>query len=121
MLIIGAAIAAKITVGPAGEDFSLIQKAVDNATDGDLIEVHSGTYIEHIYLSKAIALMGVDNGNGRPVVNASGSGSALTLDANGTTVEGFNFTGSGHCGCGNAGIVVQSNNSTIVNNVLYKK
>jgi hypothetical protein len=54
MLIIGAATAAKITVVPAGEEFPLIQKAVDNTGAGDTIEVHSGTYAEHVYLSKAV-------------------------------------------------------------------
>jgi parallel beta-helix repeat protein len=120
ILIIGAAAAAKITVGPSGEDFALIQKAIDNSSAGDIIEVHSGIYAEHIYLSKALTLIGVDTGKGRPTVDASASGSALTLTANGSTVQGFNFTGSGHCGCGNAGIAVQSNNNTIINNILYK-
>ena len=120
LLIIGAVQAAKVTVEPAVENVQVIQKAVYNASAGDVIEVHSGTYAEHIYLSKPITLVGVDTGNGRPVINASKSGSALTIAANGTTVQGFNFTGSGHCGCGNAGIAVQSNNNTIINNILYK-
>jgi parallel beta-helix repeat protein len=120
ILIVGAATAARITVGPVGEDFPLIQKAIDNATQGDVVEVHSGTYFEHVYLPKAITLIGVDTGNGRPVVNASGTSSALTISANGSTIQGFNFTGSGHCGCGNAGILVRASNNTIHNNILYK-
>jgi len=120
ILIIGSVSAAKITVGPAGEDYQQIQKAIDNASSGNLIEVHSGTYPEHLYLSKAVTLIGVDTGKGRPIVNATKSGSALTLAANGSTVEGFNFTGSGHCGCGNAGIYVQSSNDTVIDNVIYK-
>jgi parallel beta-helix repeat protein len=120
ILIVGAATAAKITVEPASEHVPVIQDAINNAHAGDIIEVHSGTYAEHIYLSKAVTLMGVDTGKGRPTINASKYGTALTVAANGTTVEGFNFTGSGHCGCGNAGIAVQSSNDTIINNVLYK-
>jgi parallel beta-helix repeat protein len=120
ILIVGAATAARITVEPSGENIPVIERAINNASAGDVIEVHSGTYEEHIYLKKALTLMGVDTGKGKPVINASKSGSALTIAANGTTVQGFNFTGSGHCGCGNAGISVQSSNDTIINNVLYK-
>jgi parallel beta-helix repeat protein len=120
VLIMGSVHAAKITVGPEGENFQSIQKAIDNASIGDIIEVHSGIYPERLYLAKAITLMGVDTGKGRPTVNASKSGSALTMAANGSTVEGFNFTGSGHCGCGNAGIYVKSSNDTIIDNVFYK-
>jgi parallel beta-helix repeat protein len=120
ILIIGAATAAKITVEPVGDNIPVIERAINNASAGDIIEVHSGNYAGHIYLTKALTLMGVDTGNGRPVINASKVGSALTIAANGTTVQGFNFTGSGHCGCGNAGIAVQSKNNTIIDNILYK-
>src|SRR5512136_581533 len=120
ILIIGAATAAKITVEPSSENIPVIEMAINNASAGDVVEVHSGTYEEHIYLTKALTLMGVDTGKGKPVINASKSGSALTTAANGTIVQGFNLTGSGHCGCGNAGISVQSNNNTIIRNVLYK-
>jgi len=120
ILIVGAATAARITVEPSGENIPVIERAINNASAGDVIEVHSGIYEEHIYLTKALTLMGVDTGKGKPVINASKSGSALTIAANGTTVQGFNFTGSGHCGCGNAGISVQSSNDTIINNILYK-
>jgi parallel beta-helix repeat protein len=120
ILIVGAAQAAKIVVEPVGENIPVIQNAINNASAGDIIGVHSGNYAEHIYLNKALTLIGMDTGNGRPIINASGSGSALTLAANGSTVQGFNLTGSGHCGCGSAGISVQSNNNTIINNILYK-
>jgi parallel beta-helix repeat protein len=120
ILFIGTVQAAKIIVDPAGGDVPTIQAAINSGSAGDIIEVHSGTYVEHVYLSKAVTLMGIDTGNGRPVINASKSGSALTVAANGSRVEGFNFTGSGTCGCGNAGIVVQSNNGTIMRNILYK-
>jgi parallel beta-helix repeat protein len=120
ILIIGSTHAARITVGPADEDYQQIQRAIDNSSKGDIIEVHSGTYPERVRVYKAVTLIGVDTGKGLPTVNASGSGSALTMKANGTTVKGFNLTGSGHCGCGNAGILVQSSNGTITDNVLYK-
>jgi parallel beta-helix repeat protein len=120
ILIIGSVDAARVTVGPGNEDFHQIQKAIDNASYGDTIEVHSGIYQEKLYVSKALTLLGVDTGKGKPVVSAGGSGSAITLAASGSMIKGFNFTGSGHCGCGNAGILVESSNNTVLDNVIYR-
>jgi parallel beta-helix repeat protein len=120
ILIIGAVQAAKITVGPSGEDFSGIQQAIDNASPGDTIEVHSGTYWENPHVYKSLSLIGIDTGKGLPVVNASGLGSVVTIEGNGSVIRGFNLTNSGHCQCGNAGILVKSNNDMILGNILYK-
>jgi len=111
--------AARITVGPGDEDYPQIQMAIDNSTKGDIIEVHSGTYQEKLRVRKSVTLMGVDTGDGLPVINANKTGSAITLKANGSTIEGLNLTGSGKCGCGDAGIRVMSSDNTIQNNILY--
>ena len=118
--IIGFANAARITVAPEGADYSKIQRALNNASDGDIIEVQSGIYVEHVYVLHSVALIGVDTGSGRPVIDANGSSSAITLRANGTRIDGFNLTGSGGCGCGNAGIFIDSSDNIILNNILYK-
>ena len=120
ILIISSVHAAKITVGPAGEDFKQIQQALGNASAGDIIEVHSGIYMERLYIQKALRLVGIDTGQGMPVIDGNGSSSVITLSTNGSTVQGFNLTGSGHCGCGSAGISVASSNNTVLDNVLYK-
>ena len=120
ILIIGSVHAAKITVGPADEDYKQIQEAINNASAGDIIEVHSGTYMERLRFTKALTLVGLDTGQGMPVIDGNGSSSVITLSANGSTVQGFNLTGSGHCGCGSAGIQVASSNNTVLDNVLYK-
>lgn len=106
-----------MTVGPLDEDYQTIQKAIDQASWGDIIEVHSGNYTENIRVTKAVTLMGVDTGNGLPVVIASGSGSVVTLMANGTTINGFRLTGSGGC-CVDAGIQIQSCNNSVINNII---
>lgn len=120
ILILGFANAAKITVGPKDANYSVIQQAVDNASTGDIVEVQSGVYRENVYVFNTVKLLGVNTGKGLPVVNANRSGSAITVLSNGTTVSGFNLTGSGHCGCGNAGVLVESFNNTIHNNVIFK-
>lgn len=120
ILIIGSAGAREITVGPVGADYMFISSALRNASSGDIIEVQSGTYNESIYISKNITLMGLDTGNGMPVIDAGGIGNVVAINAPGVILEGFNLTNSGHCGCGNAGVHVQASNCTVINNVIYR-
>ena len=119
IMLLGSVDAAKITVGHNHEDYQLIQQAINHADAGDVIEVHSGRYLERVFITKAITLNGIDTGKGLPVVDAGGSGSAITLMANDTILKGFKLTNSGHCGCGNAGISVKSGNNTIADNIIY--
>ncbi len=96
-------------------DFTIIQDAVNNASSGDTIEVHSGTYDEHVNVNKKLTLQGVNTGDGLPVVDAGDSGSAITISADGCTVEGFEARNSGKdfpC----AGIHVTSNGNSISGN-----
>jgi parallel beta-helix repeat protein len=107
-------------VGPKDADYSHIQQAIDNSSQGDTIEVQSGLYRENVFIYKALILKGIDTGSGLPVVDAGGSGSVISMTSNDTIVEGFNITGSGGCGCGNAGIKVQSSNNIVRGNIIYK-
>ncbi len=95
------------------DDYATIQWAVDNATAGDTIVVHSGTYYENVNVTRQLILRGVDTGGGKPVVDAGISGSAITLSADGITLLGFTATNASG---GAAGIKVTSNNNTITGN-----
>ncbi|MGB3458025.1 MAG: alpha/beta fold hydrolase [Halobacteriota archaeon] len=112
LIFVGTASATNRSVdGSGGADFSVIQEAINNASMGDTILVHSGVYYENVYVNKSVTLKGI----GYPVVAANGSGSAITLNADGITLEGFNATNSGsmwEC----AGINVISGNNTITGN-----
>ncbi|HYN44928.1 MAG TPA: NosD domain-containing protein [Candidatus Limnocylindrales bacterium] len=84
-----------------------IQAAINDASPGNEIHVDSGTYFENVNVNKQLNLRGI----GMPVVVANGSGSAITLSANGSILEGFTATGAGsNTG---AGINVISNNNTV--------
>lgn len=120
IVVIGSAGARIMTVGPVGADYTHISSALRNASSGDIIEVQSGTYNESVYISKNVTLKGLDTGNGMPVIDAGGIGNVVAINAPGVILEGFNLTGSGHCGCGNAGVHIQANNSTVINNVIYR-
>jgi parallel beta-helix repeat protein len=119
LMLIGPAYSDTIIVCQNGCNYSSIQKAINSANSGDTVEVQSGTYYENVFVSRQITLKGVDTGKGLPIVDAKGSGSAITLTADGATLEGFKVTKSGTCGCGNAGIRIMSNNSTIFDNTAY--
>jgi parallel beta-helix repeat protein len=89
--IIQTASAANWTVDDSGgADFTGIQEAINKASVGDTIIVHSGVYYENVVVDKSVTLKGI----GHPVVDANGSGSAITLSADGITLVGFTATNS---------------------------
>jgi len=100
-----------------GCEYVCIQEAIKDAEPGDTIKVHSGTYRENINVNKPLIMRGVDTGDGIPVVAAGGDGNAIQLTADGIELEGFEVTGSGR-GWLNAGILVESDENVIANNVL---
>jgi parallel beta-helix repeat protein len=109
--ISGAANAATITVH-SGES---IRAALQIANPGDAILVERGTYHEHLNVRKPLVLLGV----GDPLLDATASGSCVTLTADGTTLAGFRMINSGMWpgdGEAEAGIVVLSKNNTIYGN-----
>jgi nitrous oxidase accessory protein len=72
-----------------------IQDAIDAANSSDSIEVHSGTYYETVNVTKQLVLRGVDTGDGKPIVDAGGDGSAIILCADEIVLEGFEVTNAG--------------------------
>jgi len=102
---------ATITVGPGDS----IQGAIFSAQAGDLILVQKGRYYEHLKVDKSLTLQG----RGMPLLDATASGSAITLKASGITISGFKILNAGSWPTDNgseAGIVILSNGNTIVGN-----
>ncbi|NPV62159.1 MAG: hypothetical protein HPY61_05920 [Methanotrichaceae archaeon] len=141
--------ASVITVGQDGCDFYRLDAAVDSASPGDVIEVHSGDYFVNLNITTPfLILRGKDTGGGRPVLAAGSStanieesgtgttemvvksgGTAIAIREYGCTVEGFDITGatwpvpygSGEHNdlIGDAAIRVYSDLNTIANNTFY--
>ena len=110
------------TTGPVhninkGTDYTTIQAAIDDASPGDEIHVDSGTYYENVVVNKQLTLIGINIGFGLPVVDAGGSSSAITLNADGIILEGFKTINSGNNWYSDAGIKVTSNNNRITANI----
>ncbi|ABE52543.1 NosD domain-containing protein [Methanococcoides burtonii] len=115
VLAVGSASAAAITVDDSGgADYLSIQAAINNASVGDVIEVQSGTYYENVVVNKTLSLVGI----GMPLINASGSGTAMTITTDDCTIDGFNVTGSGtdwNGGDADSGIKIMSDDNTVLN------
>ncbi len=92
-----------------------IQSFINAANPGQIVEVQNGTYHESVNVTKPLTLKGVGN----PIIDAGGQGSAITISANGTTLLGFEATGSGK-DAKDAGIKVLSNGNTIKDNTAVK-
>lgn len=79
-------------VGGSGVgNYSSIQKAIDNASDGDIIFVYSGIYFEHLeIISKSLVIQGEQKE--ATIVDAKGTGTALLIqNADNIIISGFTF------------------------------
>ena len=70
-----------------GGDYTHIQWAVDNASDGDTVFVEAGTYYENIEINKTISLIGADRNN--TIIVGIEMTNAIRINADGVIVSGF--------------------------------
>ena len=73
------------TDDPASHRWNTIQEGINDANDGDTVLVYKGTYYENVVVNKPINLAGIDY----PVVDAGGSGNAITVKADNCTIDGL--------------------------------
>jgi parallel beta-helix repeat protein len=75
-------------VGGSGHgNYSKIQDAIDNSTDGDTIFVFSGLYNEQPYINKSINLQGEDKST--TIIKGFGRGDAVLCEADNIVIHGF--------------------------------
>jgi len=105
-----------VYVGGSGEgNYSNIQSAIDNASDGDTVYVYSGIYYERVKLNKAIDLIGENKVT--TVIDAGGNGDAVKITTNGVTIEDFTFQNSGNNYQNpDVGIEIRSDDNVITGN-----
>ena len=106
-------------VGGSGPgNYSLIQDAIDNASDGDTIFVFAGLYKENVYINKSLNLIGENRDT--TIIDANGSDSAILSVSSDVSIIGFTVQNSGGSTGGNyhAGIFIYTycNNNTISGN-----
>ncbi len=93
-----------------GADYKSIQKAIDDANDGDVIHVNEGTYKQRISIDKSVTIIG--NGSANTTINGGGAGNVVTIKTAGVTITGFLIISSGSEWT-DAGIRVDANGARI--------
>jgi len=86
-----AAAPAALESRPRPEDTSPLQRRIDEARPGSVIDVDPGTYEGDLIIDRALRLVG----HGRPRLLGSGHGSVVRIRATDVTVEGFDIDGRG--------------------------
>jgi len=98
--------------GEGPGNFSCINDALRYARDGDTIFVYSGSYIEYIYVSKSVKLIGEDK-NSTVVGNPWTDAPAVTIKAPGVFLSNFSLRAKN-----TAVIKIYSDYNIIKNNII---
>jgi parallel beta-helix repeat protein len=96
-------------VGGSGPgNYTSIQDAIDNASNGDTIIVYYGIY-DSIIINKGLTVIGINSTEGnRPYIHGNGHVPVI-IQASGCTFNNFYWDYEGY------GIVINSNNNTVLN------
>ncbi len=97
--------------GDGPGNYSTIQTAVDNATNGDIIFVYHGTYVEHVLLDKQVTLIG--EVRDQTIIDGNGNGNVIKIIAPHATVTQFTLQ-NGDIGA----YIVDSYNDTVMQNLI---
>jgi parallel beta-helix repeat protein len=96
-------------------DYTRIQHAIDNASDGDTIYVFSGTYKEQIVLQKSVKLIGEDKN--QTIIDGDFTENTVNIYADYCTLENFTIINS-NVSSKYSGIRIFSGHNTLTNNTI---
>ena len=105
-------------VGGAGSNnYTHIQDAIDNASNGDTIFVYddSSPYYENIIMDKSISLIGEDKNT--TIIDGNRNGDVVKIAADGVILSGFTIQNSGENEF-DFGIEIQSDCNKILENII---
>ncbi|HEC77113.1 MAG TPA: hypothetical protein ENI33_07650, partial [Thermoplasmatales archaeon] len=80
--------------GTGAGNYSKIQHAIDNASNGDTIFVYSGIYYENVVINKSISLIGEDRNT--TIIDGNNSGDVVYINANNANISNFTMRNSGN-------------------------
>ena len=104
-------------------NYTTIQDAINNASNGDTIYVFTGTYYENIQINKTLNLIGEDKTT--TIIDGNRQGCTITLASENTHIQNFTIHGGGFdtddfANFFRAGIRITGSNNTIYNNIFRK-
>lgn len=84
-------------VGGSGPgNYTTIQEAINNASNGDTVFVYNGTYYENVVVNKTINFVGEDRDG--TIIDGGGSGDVVSVSADWVNISGFTIKNSGRYG-----------------------
>lgn len=99
------------------EDYNSIQKAINYASDGDVVFVSAGVYKESIFLNKSIILLGENRDY--TIIDAENSSDVITVMSSNCVICGFTIRNGGLSRPANYGIkLCNVDNVSIINNTI---
>lgn len=98
--------------GDGPGNYSSIQEAIDDASDGDTIFVYNGTYCENVVIDKSICLLGEDKEN--TIIEGNGTKDIVAIFADQVNIRNFTIRN------GHFGILIQNSSDHIIdgNNII---
>lgn len=93
-------------------NYTSIQDAIDNATDGDTIFVYNGTYHENIIIHTSVNITGEDKNS--TIIDGLNSGDTIRIETNNVYLS--NFTVKTNYPHGN-GLIFSGENNTVDNSI----
>jgi len=83
-------------VGGSGpNNYTSIQSAINDASNGYAIYVYPGNYNESIVINKSISLVGIEQNGEKPVIDGGGRSFAINITADGCIVKQFKIINYG--------------------------
>jgi parallel beta-helix repeat protein len=105
-------------VGGSGlNNYTKIQDAIDDASDGDTVFVYNGTYYENVEVDKSINLIGEDR-NITKIINDGIYYYAVDISADYVNINGFTIKGFSDGQVAGIEISGSSSNNTIIGNLI---
>ena len=105
------------TEGTGENNYTKIQNAIDNASDGDTVFVfrYSSPYCENLIVDKSIILIGENRDT--TIIDNHRIGDIINIIKDGVTINSFTFANASTVWGGIAyGMKISSNNNKIINN-----
>jgi len=100
-------------VGGSGpNNYTRIQDAIDNASDGDTVFVFNGTYFGYIFINKSIYLIGEDKNT---TFITGYFAYTISIVSDWVNVSGFSIQNSGRLG---EGVRIDSCHTNFINNII---